>query len=192
MNSSADCSLMKTKILADSQICISVPLMVSGNDLRRRFSQGKCLTFSQQLLSTEYVNIGFKCQIILNVSIYGIEHSANLSLCANVNSYYCCVCVCLYSSTCWFLLVARRLWYTWEVRIYALLLRVFLGASAEFLHLYFWIYHISPPKTKTPADSYWRENEWYNAGTRKDDIYWYRIKVGYNYHIKKIFLGICH
>ena len=87
---------MKTKILADSQICISVPLMVSGNDLRRRFSQGKCLTFSQQLLSTEYVNIGCKCQIILNVSIYGIEHSANLSLCANVNSYYCCVCVCVF------------------------------------------------------------------------------------------------
>ena len=27
---------------------------------------------------------------------------------------------------------------------------VFLGASAKFLHLYF--YHISPPKTKTPAD----------------------------------------
>ena len=48
------------------------------------------------------------------------------------------------------------------------LLRVFLGASAKFLHLYFWIYHISPLKTKTPADSYWRENEWYNAGTRKD------------------------
>ena len=86
MKSSADCSQMKTKILADSQICISVPLMISGNDLRRRFSQGKCLTFSQQPFSTEYLNIGFKCQIILNVNIYGIEHSVDLNLCANVNS----------------------------------------------------------------------------------------------------------
>ena len=74
-----------------------------------------------------------------------------------------------------FLPAARRLWHTWEVRIKELLWRVFLGASAKFLHLYFWIYHVSPPNTKTPADSYWRENEWYNAGTRKDDIYWYRI-----------------
>ena len=31
-----------------------------------------------------------------------------------------------------------------------LLLRVFLGASSRFLHLYFWIYYISPTKTKTP------------------------------------------
>ena len=57
-------------------------------------------------------------------------------------------CVCLYSSTCWFLLAARRLWHTWEVRINDLLLWILLGASAKFLHLY------------SPADSYWRENEW--------------------------------
>ena len=63
-----------------------------------------------------------------------------------------CVCVCLYSSTCWFLPAARCLWHTWEVRINNLLLWVFLGASAKFVHLYFWIYHISSPKTKTPAD----------------------------------------
>ena len=36
-----------------------------------------------------------------------------------------CVCVCLYSSTCWFLPVARRLWHTWEVQINDLLLWVF-------------------------------------------------------------------
>ena len=47
--------------------------------------------------------------------------------------------------------------------------------SAKFLHIYFRIYHIWPPKTKTPADSYWREHEWYNVGTRKDDIFWFSI-----------------
>ena len=38
--------------------------------------------------------------------------------------------------------------YTLEVRINDLLLWVFLRASAKFLHLHFWIFHISPPKTK--------------------------------------------
>ena len=63
-----------------------------------------------------------------------------------------CVCVCLYSFTCWFLPAARHLRHTWEVRINDLLLWVFLGAAAKFLHLYLRIYLISPPKTKTPAD----------------------------------------
>ena len=62
-----------------------------------------------------------------------------------------CVCVCLNLSTCWFLPAVWRLWHTWEVRINDLLLRLFLGAFAKFHHLYFWIYHISPPKTKTPT-----------------------------------------
>ena len=57
------------------------------------------------------------------------------------------LCVCLYSSTCWLLLTARRLWHTWDVRINDLLLWVLLGASAKFLHLHFWTYDISPPKT---------------------------------------------
>ena len=72
-----------------------------------------------------------------------------------INVYMCvcvCVCVCLYSSTFWFLLAAWRLWHTWEDQINDLLLWVFLEASAKILHLHFWIYHISPPKTKTPAD----------------------------------------
>ena len=64
-----------------------------------------------------------------------------------------CVCVCLYSSTCWFLQAAQHLWHTREVWVTDLLLWVFQEASDKFLHLYFWIYHISPPKTKTPADS---------------------------------------
>ena len=74
-----------------------------------------------------------------------------------------------------FLPAARRLWHTWEVRIKELLWRVFLGASAKFLHLYFWIYHVSLPKTNTQADSYWRENEWYNL-LREKMIY---IDIGY-------------
>ena len=61
-------------------------------------------------------------------------------------------CVCVYSSTSWFLPAARRLWHTWDVRINDLLLRVLLGVSAKFLHLHFWIYHVSTPKTKTPTD----------------------------------------
>ena len=64
-----------------------------------------------------------------------------------------CVCVCLYSSTSWFLPAAWRLWHTWDVRNNDLLLWVLLGASAKFLHLHFWVYHISPPKTKVAADS---------------------------------------
>ena len=84
------------------------------------------------------------------------------------------MCVCSCSSTCWFLQAAWRLWHTWDVRINDLLLwvlsrmlkslvksslifLVLFGASAKFLHFYFWIYHISPRKTKTPADSYWYE-----------------------------------
>ena len=64
-----------------------------------------------------------------------------------------CQCVCLYSSTCWFLLAARHLWHTWDIRINDLLLWVLLVASAKFLHLHFRIYHISPPKTETLANS---------------------------------------
>ena len=32
-------------------------------------------------------------------------------------------------------------------------------ASANFVHLCFWIYHISPPKMETLARSYWTEND---------------------------------
>ena len=52
----------------------------------------------------------------------------------------------------------------------------FLGASAKFLHLYLWIYLISPPKTKTPANCL-LERKRYDIMfgiRRKDDIYWYR------------------
>ena len=45
---------------------------------------------------------------------------------------YCsAVCVCLCSSTCWFLSDARHLWYTWEVRINDLLLWAFSGCFCQ-------------------------------------------------------------
>ena len=63
------------------------------------------------------------------------------------------VCVCVYTlpPAGFFRLhnicdIREKFWIT------DLLLWVFLEASDKFLHLYFWIYHISPPKTKTLAD----------------------------------------
>ena len=48
------------------------------------------------------------------------------------NKIYCLsVCVCLCSSTCWFLPAARHLWYTWEVRINDLLLWAFSGCFCQ-------------------------------------------------------------
>ena len=41
------------------------------------------------------------------------------------------VCVCLCSSTCWFLPTARHLWYMWEVRINDLLLWAFSGCFCQ-------------------------------------------------------------
>ena len=87
-----------------------------------------------------------------------------------------CVCVSVWVCGCVYTLPSAGFFRLQDVfESWEYLLRVFLGTSAKFLHLYFWIYHISPPKTKPPADSYCRESEWYNAGIRKDDIYWYRI-----------------
>ena len=86
------------------------------------------------------------------------------------------VCVCLYSSTYWFLPAAGRLWHTWEVRINDLLLWVFLEASAKFHHLYFWIYNISPSKTKTPVDRL-LERKWYDITFALKKIIY--IDIGY-------------
>ena len=43
-------------------------------------------------------------------------------------------------------------------------------ADAKFLHLGIWKYHISPPKTKTPVLTNWRENDMIYVDPRKDDI----------------------
>ena len=32
-----------------------------------------------------------------------------------VGTRWSCVCLCLYSFTCWLFSTARRLWYTWDV-----------------------------------------------------------------------------
>ena len=70
-----------------------------------------------------------------------------------------CVCVCLYSSTCWFLPAARHLRHTWEVRINDLLLWVFLGAAAKFLHVYLRIYLISNSSQPLTGE----KRIWYNV-----------------------------
>ena len=49
-----------------------------------------------------------------------------------------------------------------------------LLASAKFLHLYFWIYLISPPKTKTPAIRLLERKRYDIVCADKDDINWYR------------------
>ena len=63
--------------------------------------------------------IGFYwiCSIMKTISL-------TIGVCRNG---ICRVCVCLCSSTCWFLLAARHLWYTWEVQINDLLLWAFSG-----------------------------------------------------------------
>ena len=88
-----------------------------------------------------------------------------------------CMCVFLYSSTCWFFPAARCLWHTWDVWISNLLLWVLLGASAKFLHLYFWIYHISPQKLRQKLQLTATGEKTNNImlDPRKDDRYWYRI-----------------
>ena len=83
------------------------------------------------------------------------------------------VCVCLYSSTCWFLPAARHLRHTWEVRIndlfcceyfWVLLPSSFISISESIL------FHLQR-RTLQPT-AYWRENDLIQCW--KDDIYWYR------------------
>ena len=50
------------------------------------------------------------------------------------------------------------------------------GASAKFLHLCFWIYHISPPKKKTPADHLLERKRYDIMFALKKMIY---IDIGY-------------
>ena len=108
-----------------------------------------------------------------------VNFTAGVCVCVYVYVCACvcvCMCVCVFLCGCVYTLPSAGFFRLQDVfESWEYLLRVFLGTSAKFLHLYFWIYHISPPKTKPPADSYWRESEWCNAGIRKDDIYWYRI-----------------
>ena len=90
-------------------------------------------------------NFSINLTLIFQLFLPEFSKSKFLHVCVYVCVCVCaCVraCVCLYSSTCWFLLAARRLWHTWDVRINDLLLWVLLRASAKFLHLHFQICHI--------------------------------------------------
>ena len=70
-----------------------------------------------------------------------------------------CVCVCLYSSTCWFFPAARHLWHTWEVRINDLLLEyIWVLLPSSFISLSESIlFHLQRRKLQPTA--YWREND---------------------------------
>ena len=84
------------------------------------------------------------------------------------------VCVCL----CVFILFHResffRLQDVWDIpegtdqRCYVV--SIICCAVAKFPHLGIWKYHISPPKTKTPVLTNWRENDMIYMDPRKDDI----------------------
>ena len=60
---------------------------------------------------------------------------------------WACVCVCVRVCVC---VDAWRLWHTWSSHQRYFVVTI-SRVSAKFLHVCFWIYHISPPKTKTPA-----------------------------------------
>ena len=65
-----------------------------------------------------------------------------------------CVCVCVFVFKLIYLLVSSGcMTSVTYVRSsdQRSFVEIILGAFAKFHHLYFWIYHISPPKTKTPT-----------------------------------------
>ena len=105
-------------------------------------------------------------------SIFPIEISI-ISVCV-------CVCVCVfifYREGFFRLQDVRDILEGTDQRTYVV--NINMDASAKFLHLVIWKYHISPPKTKTPARHKTGEKTIrYIDGQRKDDIYWYRISVG--------------
>ena len=91
---------------------------------------------------------------------------------------WCCVCVCLYSSTCWLLPTARRLWHTWDVRINNLVASIARGVcqipSSPFLNLWYFT-----SKDVTPARRKTGEKTISYTGILRKDIYWYRISDGH-------------
>ena len=107
----------------------------------------------------------------------------NTSFQNSIASMCVCVCVCvcvyvcvyLYSSACWLLPIARRLWHTWGVRISDLLLWVFLGASASsFMPVSkSIIFHLQRWKLQPTATG--EKTIWYNTA-REKMIY---IDIGY-------------
>ena len=102
-----------------------------------------------------------------SVSIINFEHVTAGCVCVCV---WVCVCVCvLFHREGFFWL--QDVWYMFEgtdQRCYVV--SILRCASAKFLHLGIWKYHISPPKTKTPVTTNWRENYMIYVDPRKDDI----------------------
>ena len=70
-----------------------------------------------------------------------------------------CVCVCiLFHREGFFRL--QDVWYMLEgTDQRCCVVSIIRSAAAKFLHLSVWKSHISPPKTKTPVNASWRENE---------------------------------
>ena len=112
------------------------------------------------------------------VDNFNVQVAAVLCVCVCVCVFVCvfvCVCVCMFilfhllvSSGCTTSLTYMR--YS-DQRSFVVSI---LGASAKFLHLYFWIYLISPPKTKTAAIRLLERKRYDIMCADKDDIYWYR------------------
>ena len=70
-----------------------------------------------------------------------------------------CVCVCLYSFTCWLLPTARLLWHTWDIRINSLLLWVSLGPLPSFFISVSENVMFHLQRRKRQAALNWREND---------------------------------
>ena len=92
-----------------------------------------------------------------------------------VGTRWSCVCLCLYSFTCWLFSTARRLWYTWDVWIHDLLLWVLQGLlPSSFISISDLSYFTSKDITLACQNTA-EKRIWYNIITQKDDIYWYRL-----------------
>ena len=137
-------------------------------------------TIRQERTSSEDKSDGFhlKCSIelwtILMFKLLLCSVCACVCVCVCV-CVFVCVCVCMFilfhllvSSGCTTSLTYMR---SSDQRSFVVSI---LGASAKFLHLYFWIYLISPPKTKTAAIRLLERKRYDIMCADKDDIYWYR------------------
>ena len=156
---STDFSFLQTTSEISSWFCklhtgYSTRSMMLSIIARKNGDENMILVKTDRCLWTPWVYRDWSCCLCVYVCVC-VRACVRVWVRACVCVCVCvCVClfVCLYPSTCWFLPAARRLWHVWDIQISDLLFWVLPGASAKFLHLHFRVYHISPPKTKTPAD----------------------------------------
>ena len=130
------------------------------------------MTLSKFMQNSVFVNSGAIQGKILasfylkSTLLYDREVSYSWDKKNNELRYCLDVCVCVCVCVCVFILLhllvssgcTTSLTYVRSSDQRSFVVSILL-ASAKFLHLYFWIYLISPPKTKTPATAYWREND---------------------------------